>query len=233
MPPLSAWQQTRVFPLPERRSGCCRAQPHPSSSPAWDFTAEAAQQPVTRLPKEELKLQGPGRPAPPAHHTGPDALRGQSCLLQAAGRDPSASRPRAASLCLPSLLESTSTQTMKRPGTGSPLTWASARPLLAAHLLPPLPPKQWLRTGQRTSTARDVPTLGSKAKWRPSVSSSCLLHCLQTRTLGWDWGFFSCLLHRQEAGRRGTGDGKRSCPLGGGCDMEVWAWTQGTGQGCP
>lgn len=171
MPPLSAWQQTRVFPLPERRSGCCRAQPHPSSSPARDFTAEAAQQPVTRLLKEELKLQGPGRPAPPAHHAGPDALRGQSCLLQAAGRDPSASRPRAASLCLPSLLEPTSTQTMKRPGTGSPLTWASARPLLAAHLLPPLPPKQWLRTGQRTSTARDVPTLGSQGQ----VATQCLV----------------------------------------------------------
>lgn len=227
MPPLSAWQQTRVFPLPERRSGCCRAQPHPSSSPARDFTAEAAQQPVTRLPKEELKLQGPGRPAPPAHHTGPDALRGQSCLLQAVQPQGSLAMP-----ALPPGVHVYTDHEAARHGLPADLGLGTAPPGS-----PPLTPAPSEAVAADGAEDQHCPGRSYTRKPRPSGDPvSRPLACFtvfQTRTLGWDWGFFPCLLHRQEAGRRGTGDGKRSCPLGGGCDMEVWAWTQGTGQGCP
>lgn len=98
-----------------------QAQPHLSSSPARDFTCRSSPAASDQASEGRAKAARTweASPACPPCRAGCCALRGQSCLLHAAGRDPSASRPRAASLCLPSILESTSTQTKKQPGTGS------------------------------------------------------------------------------------------------------------------
>lgn len=98
-----------------------QAQPHLSSSPARDFTCRSSPAASDQASEGRAKAARTweASPACPPCRAGCCALRGQSCLLHAAGRDPSASRPRAASLCLPSVLESTSTQTKKQPGTGS------------------------------------------------------------------------------------------------------------------
>lgn len=66
--------------------GTCR----PSSSPAQDLTCRTSPAASDQALEEELKLQGPGRPAPPAHGPGAAPSGG---LLRVAGHDCSASRP--------------------------------------------------------------------------------------------------------------------------------------------
>lgn len=133
---------------------------------------------MTRLRREELKLHGPGRPAPPAHRAGLDAASSGG-LLHAVGHDPSASRPWG-SLARPALPPGVHVYTdHQAPGAGSPLTWASNgpswQPTSYPHSLQSAgwmsPPKPRLQTGQRTRAAWNAPTLGSQDQ----VGALCLV----------------------------------------------------------
>lgn len=73
------------------------------------------------------------------------------------------------------------------------------RSLLVAHVLPPLPPKQWVDEPTKAPAAdgaedQACPERSHTRKSRPSVGPvsrppSCFT-VFQTRTLGWVWGFF-------------------------------------------
>lgn len=125
---------------------------------------EQAQQPVTRLRTEELKLHRFGRPTPPAHWADMDTApsRDKGACPRSPGSDskpaigvPTGTAtpcpdPQSSSPCLlsstPPSPESTSVQTMKPASTGSTLTLASAWPLVHSPAARPRS-HHWARSG--------------------------------------------------------------------------------------
>ena len=189
---------------------------------------------MTRLPKEELKLQGPGRPAPPAHHAGPDAAPSGdkaacSMLLAVTPVRPAPGHPRYA--CPPFW-----SPRLHRPRSSPARAPADLGLSTAPPGSPPLTPAPSEAGAADGAEDQDCRERSYTRKSRPSGNPvSRPLSCFtvfQTRTLGWDWGFF--LPTSQMAGwKERNWRREAELPFGGSCDTEVWAWTQGTGQECP
>lgn len=193
-----------------RRALCRRAQPRCPPHQLRTSPAEPAQQPVTRLWREELEAPRTWEVSPACSPRARWLRAHQRLKLHVAGHDRSASHP-SDSLARPILPpESTSTD-HEAAWHGLP---ADLSPPGSPRSYPPLPPK--LRQDEPTKApavirAEDQACLERSHTRKSRLGVGPVVHrpffscftVFQTRTLGW-FGVFSCLLHRQEAGRRGN-----------------------------